>query len=37
MPRVANVAAALSTQGLGAVAPLPRWAQVQQALDTSAD
>jgi 2-dehydro-3-deoxygluconokinase len=31
--RVANVAAALSTQGLGAVAPLPRWTQVQQALD----
>jgi 2-dehydro-3-deoxygluconokinase len=30
--RVANVAAALSTQGLGAVAPLPRWTQVQQAL-----
>ena len=30
--RAANVAAALSTQGYGAVAPLPRWAQVQQAL-----
>jgi 2-dehydro-3-deoxygluconokinase len=27
--RVANVAAALSTQGYGAVTPLPRWADVQ--------
>lgn len=30
--RAANVAAALSTQGLGAVAPLPRWTQVQALL-----
>ncbi len=30
--RVANVAAALSTQGFGAVEPLPRWAQVQPLL-----
>jgi 2-dehydro-3-deoxygluconokinase len=35
--RIANVAAALSTQGLGAVAPLPRLAQVQQALGTTTD
>jgi 2-dehydro-3-deoxygluconokinase len=27
--RVANVAAALSTKGFGAVEPLPRWAQIQ--------
>ena len=30
--RAANVAAALSTLGVGAVAPLPRWPQVQAAL-----
>ncbi|MEQ1806623.1 MAG: sugar kinase, partial [Burkholderiaceae bacterium] len=30
--RVANVAAALSTLGFGAVAPLPRWTQVDAAL-----
>jgi len=30
--RAANAAAALSTQGYGAVAPLPRWPQVQAAL-----
>lgn len=30
--RAANVAAALSTQGYGAVAPLPRWADVQPLL-----
>ena len=30
--RAANVAAALSTQGYGAVAPLPRWADVQRQL-----
>jgi 2-dehydro-3-deoxygluconokinase len=30
--RAANVSAALSTLGLGAVAPLPRWPQVQAAL-----
>jgi 2-dehydro-3-deoxygluconokinase len=30
--RVANVAAALSTLGFGAVAPLPHWQQVQAAL-----
>lgn len=30
--RAANVAAALSTLGFGAVAPLPRWAQVQALL-----
>jgi 2-dehydro-3-deoxygluconokinase len=30
--RAANVAAALSTLGIGAVAPLPRWPQVQAAL-----
>lgn len=30
--RAANVAAALSTQGFGAVAPLPTWPQVQAAL-----
>ena len=30
--RVANIAAALSTQGFGAVDPLPRWAQVQPLL-----
>jgi 2-dehydro-3-deoxygluconokinase len=33
--RAANVAAALSTQGYGAVAPLPRWATVQPLLDPS--
>jgi len=31
--RAANVAAALSTQGYGAVAPLPRWADVQSRLE----
>jgi 2-dehydro-3-deoxygluconokinase len=31
--RAANVAAALSTQGVGAVAPLPRWAQVAPFID----
>jgi 2-dehydro-3-deoxygluconokinase len=30
--RAANVAAALSTLGVGAVAPLPRWPQVRAAL-----
>ena len=30
--RAANVAAALSTQGYGAVAPMPRWPQVRAAL-----
>ena len=30
--RAANVAAALSTQGFGAVAPLPTWPQVQAAM-----
>jgi 2-dehydro-3-deoxygluconokinase len=30
--RVANIAAALSTQGFGAVQPLPRWQQVQALL-----
>ncbi|HET7526478.1 MAG TPA: sugar kinase [Burkholderiaceae bacterium] len=30
--RAANVAAALSTQGVGAVAPLPRWPEVRAAL-----
>jgi len=30
--RAANVAAALKTLGVGAVAPLPRWPQVQKAL-----
>jgi 2-dehydro-3-deoxygluconokinase len=34
--RAANVAAALSTLGVGAVAPLPRWPQVQAALATRA-
>jgi 2-dehydro-3-deoxygluconokinase len=33
--RAANVAAALSTLGIGAVAPLPRWPQVQAALATA--
>lgn len=33
--RAANVAAALSTLGVGAVAPLPRWPQVQAALAAS--
>ena len=33
--RAANVAAALSTQGVGAVAPLPRWAQVAPLIDES--
>lgn len=32
--RAANVAAALSTQGYGAVAPLPRWETVQSHLQT---
>ena len=32
--RAANVAAALSTLGVGAVAPLPRWPQVQAVLAT---
>jgi 2-dehydro-3-deoxygluconokinase len=30
--RIANIAAALSTQGFGAVDPLPRWAQIQPLL-----
>jgi len=30
--RAANVAAALSTLGVGAVAPLPRWDQVRAVL-----
>jgi 2-dehydro-3-deoxygluconokinase len=30
--RAANVAAALSTLGVGAVAPLPTWPQVQAAM-----
>lgn len=34
--RAANVAAALSTLGMGAVAPLPRWEQVRSALATAA-
>lgn len=34
--RAANIAAALSTQGYGAVAPLPRWADVQARLQASA-
>jgi 2-dehydro-3-deoxygluconokinase len=34
--RAANVAAALSTLGIGAVAPLPRWQQVRAALAGSA-
>ncbi len=34
--RVANVAAALSTLGFGAVEPLPRWEQVQAAIGRSA-
>ena len=34
--RAANVAAALSTLGVGAVAPLPRWPQVRSALAQSA-
>ena len=33
--RAANVAAALSTQGYGAVAPLPRWADVMRRLGDS--
>ena len=33
--RAANIAAALSTQGYGAVAPLPRWADVQARLATA--
>ena len=33
--RAANVAAALSTQGVGAVAPLPRWAQVAPLINES--
>ena len=33
--RAANVAAALSTLGVGAVAPLPRWPQVRAALAAS--
>ncbi|MCC7457136.1 MAG: sugar kinase [Nitrospira sp.] len=32
--RAANVAAALSTQGYGAVTPLPRWSDVQRVLET---
>lgn len=32
----ANAAAALSTQGYGAVAPLPHWADVQRRLETAA-
>jgi 2-dehydro-3-deoxygluconokinase len=31
--RAANVAAALSTQGYGAIAPLPRWTDVEPLLD----
>jgi 2-dehydro-3-deoxygluconokinase len=31
--RVANIAAALSTQGCGAIAPLPRWADVEPHLN----
>lgn len=33
--RAANIAAALSTQGYGAVAPLPRWSDVQARLEAS--
>lgn len=33
--RAANIAAALSTQGYGAVAPLPRWADVASRLENS--
>ena len=33
--RAANVAAALSTQGYGAVAPIPHWSDVRSKLEQS--